>query len=107
MTKIRLYPCHRPGCRKRAVKLGGYCSRSCNRAWHLAMQTPAERSARMRRARALQQRQDINRMVQRVKALADGEEARLVMAWRYGKIAAKSARYRLRKRQQQGKAHAA
>jgi hypothetical protein len=54
----------------------------------------------MRMARALQQRQDINRMVQRVKAMADGEEARLVMAWRYGKVAGKSARYR-RKRQEQ------
>jgi hypothetical protein len=64
------------------------------------MQTPAERSERMRRARALQQRQEINRMVQRVKAMADGEEARLVMAWRYGKVAGKSARYR-RKRQEQ------
>lgn len=97
MTKIRRYPCHRPGCRQRAVKLGGYCSKSCNRRWHLmALTTPEARSAQMRRARALQMQQQINRMLQRVKALADTEDARIILAWRYGKASAKTARYRER-----------
>jgi hypothetical protein len=60
------------------------------------MQTPAERSARMRRARALQQQQELNRMLQRVKILADTEDERIVLAWRVGKMAGKSARWRQR-----------
>lgn len=94
MTRRRRFPCHRPGCRRRAVKLGGFCSRSCTRSWQLALQTPEQRRARARHMRALQGRQEINRMVQRVKALADTEDERLVLAWRYGKQALKSARYR-------------
>lgn len=90
----RRYPCHRPGCRKKAVKLGGYCSRSCNRSWHLAMQSPEQRKAAASRMRAMQWAQEINRMLLRVKVLADREDERLVLAWRYGKMAAKSARYR-------------
>jgi hypothetical protein len=62
----------------------------------MALQTAEARSAQMRRARWLQQRQDIHRMLQRVKVLADGEDARLVLAWRYGKRALKSARWRLK-----------
>ena len=93
----RRYPCHRPGCDRLAVKLGGYCSRSCNRTWHLmALQTPAQRSAQMRRARWLQQQQGINRMLVRVKVLGQTEDERIVLAWRMGKGCAKSQRYRLR-----------
>ena len=93
----RRYPCHRPGCDRLAVKLGGYCSRSCNRTWHLmALQTPAQRSAQMRKARRLQQQQGINRMLVRVRVLADSEDDRLVLAWRYGLRASKARRYRLR-----------
>ena len=64
-------------------------------------QTPEQRSTQMRRARWMAQQQEINRMILRVKAMADGEDARLVMAWRYGKGAGKSGRYRARQRQQQ------
>src|SRR5262249_47010696 len=93
--KRRRFPCHRPGCRKRTRKLGSYCSRSCNRIWHLmALQTPEQRQAQMKRARDLQHQQEINRMLLRVKALADTEDERLMLAWRYGKAALKSARYR-------------
>lgn len=77
-----------------AARLGGYCSRSCNRAWHLAVLPADERRAMLRRIRALQWQQDTNRMLQRVKALADTEDARLILAWRYGKRAANTARYR-------------
>lgn len=48
----------------------------------------------LRRIRALQWQQDTNRMLQRVKALADTEDARLILAWRYVKRAANTARYR-------------
>jgi hypothetical protein len=92
--KPRRYPCHRPGCRVLAVRLGGYCSKSCNRTWHLAMQPVEQRRETLRRIRALQWQQSINRMLQRVKVLADTEDARLVLAWRYGKAAAKTRRYR-------------
>lgn len=51
----------------------------------------------MRKAIRLKFQRDINRMVQRVKVLADSEDERLVLAWRYGKAAAKSDRYRQRK----------
>lgn len=92
--KARRYPCHRPGCPHLAVKLGGYCSRSCNRTWHLAMQPDEQRRATLNRIRALQWQQVIDRMLHRVKVLADTEDARLVLAWRYGKATAKSRRYR-------------
>lgn len=94
MTKRRVYPCHRPGCEKLAVKLGGYCSHSCNRSWHLTLQGPEQRRACMTRIRALQWAQEMNRMIGRVRVLADTEEARLVLAWRYGKSARKAQRYR-------------
>lgn len=96
MTRLRRYPCHRPGCPKQAVRLGGYCSRSCNRRWHLAMQPAEQRRATCSRIRGLQWAQDVNRMLQRVKALADTEDARLVLAWRYGKGSKNSKAYRLR-----------
>ena len=97
MTKARCYPCARHGCRQRAVRDGCYCSRSCARTDYLLTRcTPAERSAQMRRARALQQQQAVNRMLQRVKVLADDEDTRLVLAWRLGKGCAKSQRYRVR-----------
>lgn len=63
------------------------------------MQTPEQRRATLQRIRALQWQQDINRMLLRVKAMADSEDARLVLAWRYGKGSAKSARYRRATRQ--------
>lgn len=98
MTKVRRFPCHRPGCRRRAKRLGGYCSRSCNRRWHLAMIPAAQRQATCQRIRAMQWTQAMNRMLLRIKVMADTEDARLVLAWRYGKNAARSARYRERQK---------
>jgi hypothetical protein len=60
------------------------------------MQPAEQRRATCRRIRALQWAQTINRMLLRVKVLADTEDARLILAWRYGKAAAKSERYRQR-----------
>lgn len=94
MARQRLFPCRRPGCRKLAYLVNTFCSTSCNRSFHLAQQTPEQRRVMCNRIRSLQWAQDINRMLLRVKALADTEDARLVLAWRYGKSAAKSARYR-------------
>ena len=54
-ARARRYPCHRPGCAGQAVRLGGYCSRSCNRRWYLdAILTPEQKTALMRAARATQ-----------------------------------------------------
>jgi hypothetical protein len=39
-------------------------------------------------------RGEVYRMIQRVKVLGATEDERIVLAWRYGKGAAKSARYR-------------
>ena len=98
MTKARRHPCARHGCRQRAVRQGGSCSRSCARTDYLLTRcTPEQRAERMRRARWLQQQQQVNRMLQRVKVLADDEDMRLVLAWRYGKACAKSQRYRQRR----------
>ena len=97
MSQPRRYPCARPSCPRQAVKLGGFCSRSCNRRWHWNTLTPASaRSAQMRHARRLQQQQQINRMIQRVMVLGETERDRLVLAWRYGKGCLKSATYRQR-----------
>lgn len=42
-------------------------------------------------------RGEVFRMIQRCKVMGRTEDERLVLAWRYGLVAAKSRRYRARK----------
>lgn len=93
--RARRYLCAYPGCRGMARRAGAFCSRSCGRRWVLLFKTSAaDRRAQMRHAIRMKFQRDIARMLQRVKVLADTEDERLVLAWRYGKGAAKAQRYR-------------
>jgi len=93
-ARKRKYPCKRVPCEGRAVNAGGFCSRSCNRSWHLAQMTPEARRVAAMKAVVGRGSLQIARLLQRVKVLADGEDARILLAWRIGKIARKSARFR-------------
>lgn len=89
MTK----PCAHLGC-QRQHRNKTYCSYACRNACLWAVLTSEERHVKglsMARARLGQQ---MNRMLQRVKVLADAEDARLILAWRYGLRASKARRYR-------------
>jgi hypothetical protein len=46
----------------------------------------------------LRYQQEVNRMLQRVKVLADTEDARLILAWRHGKYAGYQARHRAQRK---------
>jgi hypothetical protein len=75
-----------------------FCSVSCASTGRCA-QFWAGKSPEERREHAIalsRQRyaQQIDRMLHRVKVLADTEDERIILAWRDGKQAAKSARYR-------------
>ena len=74
-----------------------YCGRSCAFSATRRKETFAERQQRAHAARYAQRSDLEARMVARVKVLADGHEAQLVLAWRLGKMAAKSARFRDRR----------
>lgn len=85
--------CANPAC-GRLHRNEKYCSYSCRNAAEWAALTAEQRSAKAKRIAALRLAQQINRMILRVKVLADSEDERLVLAWRYGLRSSKSRRYR-------------
>lgn len=93
---IRTKPCGRTGCRGLALPNCVYCSRSCAMTVLRANQTPEHRRRIALHARERQGANELRLMVERVKTLADTEDQRLALAWRLGKMAAKSERFRFR-----------
>lgn len=85
--------CQRPGC-KRLHANALYCSRRCTAIVTRARQTPERRAEIAGIGRMKQFRGEVYRMIQRVKYYGKTEDERIVLAWRYGKGCAKSARYR-------------
>lgn len=77
-----------------------FCSRSCACRYTRSQQTPAQRKAMSIEARRKQSADVAERLLARVKCLADTERGRILAAFRLGKAAAKSQRYR--DRQQTG-----
>src|SRR5690348_16237273 len=86
-------PCANPTC-QRLHRNAKYCSKRCTARGVRSAQTCRERLALARRASAAYQAAMIARMIQRVKVLGRTEDERIVLAWRYGKSAAKSQRHR-------------
>lgn len=87
--------CERPGCgqlHQNAV----YCSKRCTALVTRSRQSPERRSEIAYKGRMRQFRGEVFRMIQRVKYFGKTEDERIVLAWRYGKGCAKSARYRQR-----------
>ena len=80
-----------------------FCSQSHAMRHQRAQQTPEERSALGRRAQQAQGQDILQRLLARVKCFADTEDARIVLAWRLGKMAAKSRRYKLRRHRRQAR----
>jgi hypothetical protein len=78
-----------------------FCSYSCRNAVEWAALTKSERSAKGKRMAQARVGQSIARMLQRVKAMAHGEDARLILAYRYGLGASKVRRYRLHRNRAQ------
>jgi hypothetical protein len=74
-----------------------YCSYRCRNVAEWYALTPDQRSEKGKRIARLRQAQSINRMIQRVRVLADTEPERLILAWRYGLRASKVRRYRASK----------
>jgi hypothetical protein len=95
----RRHPCRRAslGCRGRSWRKDGCCSIRCRNLEFWAKTTPEERTARARVMQKMRYAREINRMLQRVKVLADTEDERLILAWRHGKYAGYQARHREQK----------
>lgn len=88
------FPCHRPGCCGIATCAHGYCSNRCRAIVGRQKQTPERRLEIARMARAAQMTDGFERLLARVKTFARTEDQRILLAWRIGKQAAKSDRYR-------------
>ena len=88
-------PCQRHGCR-RIVKHRGcrYCSKSCGRRAYLASLPAETKTAMGKHARAAQRNEEWERFKARLKVLADTEEQRWLLAYRYGLTARNTRRYR-------------
>jgi hypothetical protein len=97
----RRYVCRRAphGCRGLSWRKSGCCSIRCRNLDFWSRTTPAERTARAKVMQTKRYQQEVNRMLQRVKVLADTEDERLILAWRHGKYAGYQARHRAQKGQ--------
>jgi len=62
-----------------------------------AEQTPERRRQIAMIGRAAQRPQWLDRLLARVRVFGDTEEQRIVLAYRYGRMAAKTARYRTKR----------
>lgn len=87
--------CQRPGCGRIHFN-AQYCSRRCTAIVTRSRQSPERRSEIAKRGRMKQFRGEVFRMLQRVKVLGNTVDEQIVLAWRYGKGAAKSQRYRVK-----------
>lgn len=94
-VRARRVVCQRPGCEQLHANQR-FCSRRCTTLVTRAQQSAAKRSEIARAGRLRLGREDTLRMIARVKYFGRTEDERIVLAWRYGKSAAKSARYRMR-----------
>ena len=78
-----------------------YCSKSCAMKATRAKQTP-ERRREMGRAAALSRQPEWQaRLLARVKCFAAGRDQQILLAYRYGRMAAKTGRYRARHQERQ------
>jgi hypothetical protein len=89
--------CQRSGC-TRLHQNAKYCSKRCTAITTRARQTPERRSEIAYRGRMRQFRGEVYRMIQRVKVLGQTEDERIVLAWRHGKDAARTARWRAKQK---------
>lgn len=88
-------PCQRIGCR-RLHSNARFCSRRCSMAFQRSLQTPAERSAIGRAARQVQDADNLQRLLARVKCAVEGEDARILYAWRQGLASRRTRDYKAR-----------
>jgi hypothetical protein len=95
-VRARVRACSRVGCGRLHTN-AQYCSRRCTAIVTRARQTPERRSEIAGIGRMKQFRGEVYRMIQRVKYYGKTVDEQIVLAWRYGKGAAKSERYRGRK----------
>ncbi len=78
------------------MKPGGFCSRRCTAIVTRARQTPEQRSAIGRIGQAAQRDEAWERLKARLRILADTEEARWRLAYRYGQQVGRQRRHRAR-----------
>lgn len=93
-TRPKRFTCRRGGCTGRAGLDGGFCSRRCTMIDLRAMQGTAERHRIAMLGRQSQRKDEIERLLARVKLHANTERGRILLAFRLGKQADKSERYR-------------
>lgn len=92
----RIHRCRRAGCEGLALNRGSYCSRRCSMIVIRQNQTPERRREISIAARAKREADYHERMVARVMVLADTLEQRIILAYRFGRMADKTKRYRER-----------
>ena len=78
-----------------------YCGRSCAMKALRATQTPERRREMARHAGLSYQPEWQARLLARVKCFAAGRDQQILLAYRYGRMAAKTWRYRARQQERQ------
>jgi hypothetical protein len=90
----RNHACARLECRRMARSGCRFCSRSCGMKATRARQTPEHKHRIAMAGRQAQRKDEIERLLARVRLLANTDRGRILLAYSLGKRAAKSERYR-------------